>query len=430
MKNILKTKLSKVLIGATVAVTAAVLLAVPFVSASQPRDYDSNAVVYGGYYSISELNNKLNHGTGKPYQSSAQLKNLYNTLGIEQKDFDELKNGTVYKDGRVIVGGKTVYKNAHSMGRQYMPGSSRDNRFPYPVYWRSTNVSFASGSIPAYVKMNYDGTMAYAILKACGNPVKGVGKKTQPKHSIIIKKFEDVNGNKTKQSSESYLSGWTFKVTGNGISKKVTTDKDGRAEIGNLKNGTYTVTEIQKNGWTSTTGLNRNIKISNGNVVILFGNKRIVTPPTQKFQVEAVKFEDVNGNAVHDSSEALLSGWDIRLEGNGVKQEYLTNGEGTIVFRDLPAGTYQVTELMQTGWKNVTPITQNVTVNKDNPLGYVEFGNQKLTTPTVVTTTAPSLPVSGPAEMLLGGFATLGLSGAGIMYRKSRKRFSDSLRQF
>jgi hypothetical protein len=429
--KLLKTKLSKVIITAIVAVVATVVIAVPFVEASQPRDFDNNAVVYGGYYSVNELNNKLNHGTGKPYQSSSQLKNLYNTLGIEQGDFDQLKNGTVYKDGRVMVDGKVIFRDAHSMGRQYMSGSTRDNRFPYPVYWRSTNVSFASGSLSAYVKVNYDGTMAYALLKACGNPVKGVGKKQQPKYNLTIKKYEDLNGNKTKQGSEPFLGGWTFKVSGNGINKKVTTDKNGQVTLKDLKNGAYKVSEIQKDGWTSTTGLDREIKISGKDAVILFGNKKKVIPKSVKFNIEAVKYEDVNGNAVLDNEEALLSDWSIKLTGNGINQEYLTNGEGLVTFRDLPAGTYQVSELNKSGWRNITPLTQTVTVNVSNPLGYVEFGNQKVPTEeVVVTTTSPTLPVSGPAEMIIGSFATLGLGSAGYIYRKSRKRFSDSLKQF
>jgi len=437
MKKILKNKwfVRSALSILSIAIILAV--AVPFVQASQPRDNDSNAIVYGGFYSVSELKNKINHGTGKPYQSSAQLKNLYNTLGISQSDFDSLSNGTVYKDGRVTVNGKVVFKNARSMGRQWMPGSTKDNRFPYPIYKRSTSVSFASGSIPAYVLMNHDVTMAWALIKSCGNPVIGVGKKKPPvvTHSLTVKKFNDLNGNGKQDGSEKMLSNWSFTVKGPNTSKTVTTNSKGEATVSGLKNGTYTVTETLKPDWEATTsgGVKQSKKMENKNLVFVFGNKRIVKP-NPKFEVVAKKYEDVNGNKVHDDDEAWLADWSLRITGNGITREFLTNGNGEVDFRDLPAGTYTVSEEQKAGWTNTTPLIQSVTVDTDNGDGYVEFGNQQVPQPTTTTTTTiitqENLPVSGPVEAVAGTLATIGIGGAGYMYRKSRLRLRGAYKKF
>lgn len=422
-----KTKLFSIVLLIIGLVALISFVTVPLVKASQPRDYDSNSIIYGGAYSIRELNNKINNGTGKSYQSSKELKNFFNTLGIKQSDFERLSNGTVYKDGRVVVNRKVVFKNAHSSGRQYINGSTRDNRFPYPIYWRSTSISFASGSIPAYVLMNHDGTMAYAIIKSCGNAVKGVGVKEEPipTYNLEIKKYSDLNGDGKRQVTEPFLQGFTFKVSGPNTEKTVKTDKTGKVVVKNLKKGKYTITEIEKNGWKPTTDKKQSVKIEDKDMTVLFGNQRIVV---EKFTIVATKYEDSNGNGVLDENEALLEDWSIRLTGNDITREFKTNGEGEVNYRDLPAGTYQLSEERKTGWNNITPLVQTVTVDNNNPEAAVEFGNQK--SPELVITasaTTPTLTVTGPAEMILGTLAVLGLGSAGYLYRKSRKKYSESL---
>ena len=154
------------------------------------------------------------------------------------------------------------------------------------------------------------------------------------------------------------------------------------------------------------------------------------TPPEKKsFYIVAKKYNDTDGDGKHDQSEAWLADWGIRLTGNGITKEYLTNKDGYVTFRDLPAGTYQVTEEQIAGWTNVTPLVQTVTVG-DGQNGYVEFGNKQIPE-TVLTSTPPvSLPVSGPVEAVAGTFAAAGLTGAGFMYRKSRMKLKDSFKRF
>ena len=176
MKNYTLKRLASML----VVVAIATLTAIPAMAASQPRDYDSNAVMYGGAYSITELNNKLNNGTGKSYQSSAELTALYAKYGIKQADFGQLVDGTVNKHNQVIVNGKIVASNVYTMGRHDISGSTKISGLSYPLYLRHPSVSFLSESLPAFVSINYDGSYAYAILKPCGNIVTGSGVKVRP----------------------------------------------------------------------------------------------------------------------------------------------------------------------------------------------------------------------------------------------------------
>jgi len=173
-----KVNFSKFLVS-VVAVALSVLVTAPALAAGG-RDYDSNAIIYGGAYTISELNSKLNNGTGKVYQSSSQLKALFAAYGIKQSDFGQLKDGYVNKKNQVVVNGKVVASNVYTMGRHNIAGSTANTRFGYPLYLRHPSVSFVSDNLPAYVSMNYDGSYAYAILKPCGNIVVGPGVKVKP----------------------------------------------------------------------------------------------------------------------------------------------------------------------------------------------------------------------------------------------------------
>lgn len=173
-----KVNFSKIFVSMAVVVMSLLVTAPAF--AAGGRDYDSNAIIYGGTYSISELNSKLNNGTGKPYQSSKQLKALFAAYGIKQSDFGQLKSGYVNKKNQVVVNGKVVATNVTTMGRHDIAGSTHNTKFGYPLYLRHPSVSFLSDNLPAYVSINYDGSYAYAILKPCGNIVVGPGVKVKP----------------------------------------------------------------------------------------------------------------------------------------------------------------------------------------------------------------------------------------------------------
>jgi len=72
-----KSKLIKGIVALLATAGLVAVVSIPLVSASQPRDYDNNAILYGGAYSINELTNKYNHGTNGPHQTPREIQNLY-----------------------------------------------------------------------------------------------------------------------------------------------------------------------------------------------------------------------------------------------------------------------------------------------------------------------------------------------------------------
>ncbi len=151
-------------VSALMMTLALVMPSATAMAVAQPRDYDNNAVMYGGAYSVSEFTTKYKNGDGR--NSAGNLQNIYRGFGINADNVRNVVNGSVTKDGRVIVNGKVVATNVWTSGRQPMDNSTAMNG----VYLRPPAVSFLNNSLDAFVNME-GGTFRYAIVKACGNPV-------------------------------------------------------------------------------------------------------------------------------------------------------------------------------------------------------------------------------------------------------------------
>jgi hypothetical protein len=277
----------KVLVLIAAAVFVFGILGLPVVKKAYAGDCDTNAVIYCGVISKTDLLNKLNKGTGKQYQSSKELKALFAKYNANTADVYNLQVGRVTKDNKVYIGNKLVASNVYTMGRHNISGSTKIAGLPYPLYLRHPSVSFNPNSLDAYVFLNYDGSMRYAVIKSCGNIVVGVVRTppvppvTPTTVNINVRKFYDANGNRVQDENEGLLAGWEFRVTGTGFSQTVTTLPDGTLSVTGLKPGTYTVTEVLKSGWKNTTGISivRNVTSDPATQLFMFGNQEIVTPP-------------------------------------------------------------------------------------------------------------------------------------------------------
>jgi len=91
-------------------------------------------------------------------------------------------------------------------------------------------------------------------------------------------------------------------------------------------------------------------------------------PAAGKAKIVGNKWNDLNGDGIWDSNEAGLSGWTIFLDTNGNRQldtgevSTTTDANGEYVFNDLDPGTYNVAEVLQSGWVQTNP-------DPSNPIG-------------------------------------------------------------
>ncbi len=101
----------------------------------------------------------------------------------------------------------------------------------------------------------------------------------------------------------------------------------------------------------------------------------VAAPPTPAgtFNISGFKINNVTGSGVQ--------GWNITVMNATLQKSMLTGADGSYKFTDLVNGTYDVTEEMQAGWTNVSPISQQVTIAGSDMMN-INFTNQP---PTVAT---------------------------------------------
>ena len=208
----------------------------------------------------------------------------------------------------------------------------------------------------------------------------------QPKGSIAGTKFNDLNGDGTRQSTEPGLGGWNITLTNDtGFVQQLTTAPDGSYNLTNLTDGNYTVGEVIQPGWiqtapaVSTTGsATYKVQISGGNAITGedFGNFKLGS-------VSGMKFQDLNANGVIDPNEVGLTGWNITIKGTDtitgktVNQTTTTDVNGNYNFTGLTAGTYIISETLKSGWVQTAPLggTFTVTITSGASFTGLNFGN-------------------------------------------------------
>ena len=196
------------------------------------------------------------------------------------------------------------------------------------------------------------------LSAACCNPI---GK-------IIGQKVNDKNCN-GKNESEPGLPGWTITATNTATGSTVTTvtDANGFYYFNNLAPGTYTISETAQSGWTQT------IPGGAGTYTVTLAGGQVIqrdfancNKQEEVGKITGRKIYDRNCNGRIDINEPGLPGWTITATntGSGATFTTITDANGVYQFNNLPAGTYTIAEVLQSGWTQSTPGgAGNYTVN-------------------------------------------------------------------
>jgi hypothetical protein len=133
-----------------------------------------------------------------------------------------------------------------------------------------------NGWIPTYPSTN-SASDEYKVVLAAGQIAKNKDFGSFKQGSISGMKFNDKNGNGRKDPGEPGLQGWVIQLKkGNTVLATTVTDSQGKYSFPNLGPGTYTVREVQQNGWVQKTPNPSAIKITSGKDAKNknFGNKK------------------------------------------------------------------------------------------------------------------------------------------------------------
>ena len=160
------------------AIDAATTLAV-----SNARDCDGGAIIHCGALTETELRQKFSANT------TNDLPAIYSHYGISSSMIQNgsAQSGSVTSGGNVIVNGKTVATGAFTAGRLGYPSSRVITVGGTKLFEHSTQVSFRSSSIDAFVWLDSNGQFVAAILKSCGNPIKAQPVPAPPKPVFVCR---------------------------------------------------------------------------------------------------------------------------------------------------------------------------------------------------------------------------------------------------
>ena len=107
--------------------------------------------------------------------------------------------------------------------------------------------------------------------------------------------------------------------------------------------------------------------------------------PGGQYEINGVKYSDLNNNGVRDPGEPGLVGWTINLERpQGTIIDTTTTGpDGSYNFVGLFPVTYFVSEVLQNGWVQTAPEGgyAEVTLSDEVPIQTVNFGNRQKIVP-------------------------------------------------
>lgn len=148
------------------------------------RDCDRFAVVYCGTMSVAEARNKYNQ------RDHAKI---FSAMGISKSELSgSFRDGVVYQNGTVKVGGKTVATGA-MMAARGLGGSPISGTGASKV-----SVSRMGSAQTAFVKFDSNGRFEFAFMKPCGNPITANPPKPQPKPEAVCKNLAITKLDRTK----------------------------------------------------------------------------------------------------------------------------------------------------------------------------------------------------------------------------------------
>lgn len=433
---------SKVLLAATVFGSFAFAFAAVQTVGAQTmlEDCSSNSIISCGATSPANLINKIKAN------KTGDLKTVFDDFNLSTDEYskfaEEAKVGTAYKDGRIVVDGQVVARNAWSIGREAKSYSEKLKIGDETYHKSDATEVFNRDSMPVFVWFNDKGVVETAVLQPCGNPMGG--ETVVPTYKCQDLKREAVSG-----KENTYRFSTTAPVTnGASISKVVYDFGDGSSKVTKTKPGDV-VTHTYTKAGTFTAKVTVYAELPGGNEVVVNGNgcaqqvtvkeeeKPPVTPPPV---VETAAWECSKLTATPQTQSDNSYSYTLRANASMsnarlVKADF-DFGDGSATSGVTPVSTDSNTVSTTHTYIQAKAYTAKATLHfeatddadaegKSTSVSCeVSFTITKPVVLSAVTTTPsapPTLPAAGAASMagLFGGASILGTLG--YRWRVSRK---------
>lgn len=141
---------------------------------------NTNVIMKCGFSSPSNFISKTKaNDSGNGHRD---LQAVYSHYGLAGSEYDRFVSnavlGTIYRDGRITVGGKTVVNAGQNLGREQ--GTQGAGAYAVniggTVYWANANsrtYRADQDALPAYILLDNMGQFEFGVATVCGNPVWG-----------------------------------------------------------------------------------------------------------------------------------------------------------------------------------------------------------------------------------------------------------------
>ncbi len=193
---------------------------------------------------------------------------------------------------------------------------------------------------------------------------------------LIVKK-QDANGQMGLEKPVG-LADWAITVKLGSRTETQRTNSNGFAEFRYLVPGIWSVEEESKTGWMPVLGQTSSVELTSPRTPYTCTDVVLVNTQLHTSCIAVYKVEKKG------DQEIPLKDWKMTITRNdGTRKadvtEDSTKDNGYVFFSDLDLGEWTITEEVYDGWRNLTPISQSVTL--ENPTDFcpvVKFVNERL----------------------------------------------------
>ncbi|MCX6269787.1 MAG: FG-GAP-like repeat-containing protein [Bacteroidetes bacterium] len=290
---------------------------------------------------------------------------------------DENSNG-LWDEGEQAVQNWTIYLS-DAEGYTYESYTNYDGSYCFDNLLPGSYAVWEYADYPGWVQTSSPDVYYLDLFE--GQPASEInfGNHYTPPANLTIcgAKYNDLNGDGSRQANEPGIEGWVINLYGPDGQSYIFTDANGDYCFENLGTGLYEIWE--NNGeplWTQTGGqstyyleLVENQPISG----VDFGNHFL-----QNQSICGSKFSDLNGDGIWQADEPGLENWTIYLGDNqGYVTYAVTSADGSYCFENLLPGSYAVWEEngIPNGTQTSTPITYYLELVDNQPITEINFGN-------------------------------------------------------
>ncbi len=172
--------------------------------------------------------------------------------------------------------------------------------------------------------------------------------------TILGSSWNDRDGDGRQDPGEPFLNGRVIRLTAEGGEVRETTTQGlGAFEFAEVLPGSYTLAQVQEEGWTATFAAEYEITVDSSGQIIdgfSFGNYR-------GGGLGGAKWHDLNADGIRQPHEPVLLGWTFELldaEGEVIDTSG-QNENGEYRFDGLAPGIYSVREIQQPVWQQSAP---------------------------------------------------------------------------